>query len=240
MQNSKNLKKDRYDLLMKQRLIMERAGNRQLNSDEESEYSKMNDAVEELDKRIKRLEDLEKKEEDDKPEDDEDKKDEDREGDDDDDKEESKRFAELKHDTRHGRMFGEWRSFKSGKGERDGSKEYKLAYDRFLRTGKIDPEFRDLSLTGGDGAGSLVTPTAISKDFVNFLNSYTFVRNLANIQYVNDAAVVGQSTSFDGHCRRRLDGRSSRFGHRQRYVDGNGSSGLDSGYADQTCEGVYP
>jgi HK97 family phage major capsid protein len=178
MVNSVQLRKEKYDLVKKARAILERAGARDLNTEEDSEYQKMQAAIDDLSKRIERLESLESQEDDvDRDDDEDDRDDED----------------EKKDEEQAGRSRSKsniWATPETRTDKRS-SKEYQDAFERYLKSGKVNREFRDFTVSGGDGAGSLITPTAISDDFVNFLNSYTFVRNLANVQFVNDAQSLG-------------------------------------------------
>lgn len=74
-----------------------------------------------------------------------------------------------------------------GDADHRASEKYAKAYRNWVRTGV---QHRDLSMTTTAG-GYLVTPTKLSKDLVIALNNMVFLRGLADIETLTEAASLG-------------------------------------------------
>jgi len=203
MQNSVQLRKERRDLILKSRQILERAGDKELDTEAQSEYEKMQSDIDGLMVRIERLE----KQEGDEKELDEPCEENHRDDEEDDEKEDdrkrSKRGVWSQPETRDVR----------------GSESYRKSFANYIRNGQMNRELRDLSLTGADGAGYLALPVQLSKDFVTLLQNYTFVRDLAHVEPVTDAKSLGNGMWLTKDQRRLLAGYVHNSGIHGKHFD---------------------
>lgn len=79
-------------------------------------------------------------------------------------------------------------------GSRSASKEYHDAWLTHMRSGRgnsIAREFRDLTVTGGDGGSNLITPVKLHEGVVTKLNNLVFIRQFADITQLTDAVSLG-------------------------------------------------
>jgi HK97 family phage major capsid protein len=183
MVTSVQVGKQRANLIAKQRAILNRAAaeNRDENTEEKSEYENLEAEISALEDRIAKLESLESREDDlGKSNDEKENRDEvdgeDENRDDDEDRKRNRRSAWSRPEPVQSRAA---------------SKEYRKAYSQYLKTASMPAEFRDVTVTGGDGGQYLVTPVQLSKDVVIALNNLCFVRQLANVEQVNQAVSLG-------------------------------------------------
>lgn len=178
MKTSIELRQQRAKLYHDMRAIVNRAedDDRDLNTEEQSEYEKINTAIDDLDKRITRLEQLEASEDEQQQSagrGDDDKQDE---RDDDEEQKSGHRSLWSRNETR---------------ADKKSSKEYRKAFSDWLRTGSIPTEFRDISLGTDSAGGYLAAPIQVSRDLTVAINNLTFVRQLANVEQVLEAKSLG-------------------------------------------------
>ncbi|MBS0207521.1 MAG: phage major capsid protein [Planctomycetes bacterium] len=75
---------------------------------------------------------------------------------------------------------------------RAASAKYHAAYfEQYLRGREIPAEYRDLTVTGGDGASNLITPVKLHEGIVTKLNNLLFMRKFADITTLTDAVSLG-------------------------------------------------
>lgn len=196
MVNSVQLRKEKYDLVRKSRQILDRAGERDLNTEEDSEYNKLQSSIDELDKRIHRLEtveDQEKNADDDDDKDMEKCKKRDDEDDADEDSEESKRNRYWGGREERSRLATtayrkKWMLRllpELGRG--------KYANDEY-RSLATRPEYRDIVL-GAEGTdttgGYFATPVKIADGFIIAVNNLSFMRKVAKVESYSEAKSLG-------------------------------------------------
>lgn len=82
---------------------------------------------------------------------------------------------------------------KRDKASKLASPEYRKLFHEWMRTGQFNggAEYRDVTISPNSAGGYLVTPTKISDDVVMAMNNFTFIRDLARIDYVTDAQALG-------------------------------------------------
>jgi HK97 family phage major capsid protein len=188
MKTSLELKRERKGLVEKVRNLINRVEgeNRDLNTEENSEYSALQDAVNSLETRIARLEELEGTEDDlessaskrDGDEDDKDKKDD----------------APAERSKTVGGSRGMWEE-KSDTRSRDYRLRWLGSLFPELRRGEFQrPEYRDVVLgaIGTDSTGGyFATPTELSNKFVHQLDNISYVRQCAYIEKLTEAKSLG-------------------------------------------------
>jgi HK97 family phage major capsid protein len=167
-------KRDRFDLVEKQRKLFDRAEveKRDLNTEERAEFDALNGSVEQHEKRISDMEKINK----------EDEGGDEAEGDD------------LADDTTSSRSGGRPAlETRSGTGNRDketrahASKAYRDAFRTYLATG----ERRDVTMSPNSAGGYLLAPVKTSEDVVKQCDNLVFIRPRARMYKVDNAQALG-------------------------------------------------
>jgi HK97 family phage major capsid protein len=175
-------KRDRWDLVQKQRNVLERAEkeSRALSPEERDEFDKMGEAVDGHEARLSDLESLNQ----DDPED--------VEGG------EPEVVVNEEDGNRSGRFSRpidlEKRGKERGDGRFNSTKAYRSAYEHFLKTG----DKRDVIMGTQSQGGYLVAPIQTSEDIIRQTENLCFVRQLAKIYTLLNAQALGvrQQTAY--------------------------------------------
>ena len=195
---SSDLKQERKELINKLRGVVERVEGekRTMNTEERAEKDNISSAIDQLEERIRALEDVEGKEKDeDEIEESSASKrkfgNEDEEDDEDDD------------DERSRRALGKWAQGEKRGGrninallrEQRSSPQYEKAFSKnlnyFFRHFTMHPQYRDVILGTLSDGGYFALPTQLSSQFVFALNNFSFMRKICNVEQLKNAASLG-------------------------------------------------
>jgi HK97 family phage major capsid protein len=172
MKKSIELRRDKADVISKMRALVERAEARSenLNTEEKSEWEKMNDSVNQLEERIARLEDVEKQEADIDSDT----------GNDDETKKENSRSRRIYAGSESGK---EYRGISCP--------NYRKAFRKAITSGYMAPEYRDAILGTDSQGGYFALPVELSKQFVYAQNNLSFMRTVSTIEKLTQAKSLG-------------------------------------------------
>lgn len=183
--NPLHLRRDHYKLRREAAAILEKANAEKRDMSPE-ENEKFDELCQHVDKLAKQMEAAAAEENEDEG------RDEDEEGA---EKEGNERAAQRLRDLEsrgdrasRGRSTGGMNPKGRDAGEGRDSKQYRGAFGEWMKTGR---ETRDLALGTTSAGGFLVTPTKLSNDLVIALNNLCFVRGLADVETLTEAANLG-------------------------------------------------
>jgi len=229
MKNSVQLRKERAKVVHDMRRMVDVAENekRDMSPDEDGNYKKMEEALDSLDKRIARLESLEREEDESKDENADAGSDDNTNGGEensrDDEEQNSKRYRGNNRIAEHRSV---WETGNKKPADKRATAEYKNQWlcelvPELRRSPIARQEYRDVTIAGT--GQYMATPVKVSEQFVQVLNNLVFMRDLATIETVDTAISLGvrqmttqpSSASWSSEIAQTTPDTSMVFGQRE-------------------------